>query len=70
MTAKEMFEKLGYEQVIYNGGVVGFGYDKKTKPIKTINIYTDDMSFFSTSRITMKEYQAITQQMKELGWIE
>lgn len=62
-----MFEKLGFNKTFY---IIGFSYEMKNKPFKMINFYIDDMSFFASSRITMEEFKAITQQMKELGWIE
>ena len=73
MTAKEMFEKLGYkkdnrytqtivyklvENVVLNDGKnIKFG----------VNRY---ISFDFAPIINVELYQAITQQMKELGWIE
>ena len=71
MTAKEMFEALGYEQTLYRN-TIGIGYKTKVKPYKTIEFYcyVEDLSYYATHRVTITEHQAITQQMKELGWIE
>ena len=82
MTAKEMFEKLGYKQTINNDNLIeykddsyGYGdykyvwfhrfwkeylvgyydsYETKTRP---------------RSKVSIEEHEAITKQMKELGWI-
>jgi len=88
MTAKEMFENLGYhEYTIYEKTDKRFGYQKIVsyypevirnihfnKRNKTINIFgrhiTDSLSVWENEWLTIEEYQAITQQMKELGWIE
>ena len=65
MTAREMFEKLGY-QYIEDGLFIEceineemyFSFSKTDKQI-TIGNYS----------ITVDEIQAINQQCKELGWI-
>lgn len=73
MTARKMFESLGYERSKY--------YDRN----KIIQYYNEkeDVQFlfwiaeqeFSVSEyvelknITVDEFKAIQQQMKELGWI-
>lgn len=82
MTAKEMFEALGYEQVTNNNNLIEYtddshgdgdyvyisfyrmwkeyevgyydGYETKTK---------------GATMVSIKEHEAITKQMKELGWV-
>jgi len=71
MTAKEMFEALGYEQKtqdnviwyldIKNDSAIAF--DIKEKYYWTYDGY-DPLN------INIKLHNAITQKMKELGWIE
>ena len=80
MNAKEMFEELGYERkyddivtyellyhfingvgcyiVFNNGTVFAVGLNEQQK-------FSDDWVV-----ITKEVYQAITQQMKELGWLD
>ena len=78
MTAKEMFEKLGYE---LKQGVDFLLYvlESKENPdiqyyiefetdIKTIIIDTNHKNFVND--ITLKELQAINKQVEELGWNE
>ena len=71
MTAREMFEALGYEYCKF--------YDRN----KIIQYYNEKVRFlfwiaeqeFSASEygelknITVDEFKAIQQQMKELGWL-
>lgn len=73
MTAKEMFEKLGFEEVITQGFVeydifdfehstatISFNKDKQT---------VECFSFDDAMEIDMDVINAIMQQCKELGWI-
>ena len=73
MTAKEMFEKLGYILSIYNN------FSKTPIEITYINkIENDKYIIFSLVRkqisvspyldITIKKLQAINKQVEELGW--
>ena len=75
MTAKEMFEALGYEQEYH------FSYIKYYKKLKQnccddvdrleIWIYQIDETFEKIGGlITMQELKAINQQCKELGWLD
>lgn len=71
MSAKEMFEKLGYKQEIYISSIFygedsedsGYyiAFDKLNKSIN-INKYINE--------ITIEELQAINEQVKELGWLD
>lgn len=74
MTAKEMFEALGYEfieskeliQYLIDGGADG--------DYMAIEFWLNDHTFsaqynYEPKEVTMSEYKAIQQQIKELGWI-
>ena len=78
MKAKEMFEKLGYEDFCetYNyikeykdGRKIFIDFDTKRKKISKgrcgFAIYKMDSRDIE---ITMRELRAINQQVKELGW--
>lgn len=74
MTAKEMFEKLGYtykkqknlylESIIYEKGSkrILFRYDKKIIP------YADYGDTEDVTLLTLEELQAINKQVSELDW--
>ena len=74
MSAKEMFEKLGYKEVNRQDKVAYFNkkdnvrirfYELHNQYGKSIQIEDDcHMSTF----IGMKELQAINKQIEELGW--
>jgi len=89
MTAKEMFEKLGYKQERKEVNSNGYGKDSWLYYHKGIHgqaivfsltnntVWTcsyEDLEKDSVSGdiygLFPEEIQAITQQMKELGWIE
>lgn len=74
MTAKEMFEALGYEfieskeliQYLIDGGADG--------DYMAIEFWLNEHTFsaqynYEPKEVTMSEYKAIQQQIKELGWI-
>lgn len=66
MSAKEMFEKLGYKQEQKNNWIIY--YDDANSIV-----FMDDKSFYKryyydAGDITIEELQAINQQVKELGW--
>lgn len=73
MTAKEMFEKLGYEERATNYCIY---HSKKNKEInlwtspKIIECfeYNAEDEQCVPSDITLKELQAINKQIEELGW--
>ena len=81
MSAKEMFEKLGYElkkksqwflsyekETTYDGiDVIVFIY--KDKRIQSYNIFPVDRHL-TTKDIALEELQAINKQVEELGWNE
>ena len=66
MSAKEMFEKLGYkcideERLVYKK------YDDSIK--RTIHIaFFDNQKILITKSIGLEELQAINKQVEELGW--
>jgi hypothetical protein len=71
MTAKEMFEELGYE--IYKG----FCYIEytKEKPINRyqsdscqIRFYENDKKISVYQNLDLQELKAINKQIEELGW--
>lgn len=73
MSAKEMFEELGYE--VYKG----FCYIEYTKKESInryqcdsyqIRFYENDKKISIYQNLSLSELKAITQQCKELGWIE
>lgn len=78
MSAKEMFEELGYNldtaeenSRLYCKDIL----DKKTFGYKdTEMIYFDDeyngIYFTNKEHLNIEELKAITQQCKELGWID
>ena len=75
MTAKEMFEKLGYEEnndredtlryTIHNmiGEIVEIRFYFRNKAFVKEG-YDDDLAYL----ITLEELQAINKQIEELGW--
>ena len=78
MTAKEMFEKLGYVQTINSDYLIEYVGDNEDNESVYIRFYflskEYEVGYFdgyiSTAMPTsIEEHKAITQQMKELGWI-
>jgi len=72
MTAKEKFEKLGFDLDIYEyNGEEFLEYSFNDVEViefnKTKRIYK---IFVPKINVSIEIHQAITQQMKELGWIE
>lgn len=79
MKAKEMFENLGYSLKVDNNdlieyskedcGHIAFDFDIETK--RFYSRYSFLSSIQSTPHsITLDEFKAIQQQLKELGWLE
>ena len=73
MTAKEMFEKLGYELVDTNSAGVKLTmisyYNYETT--STINFWAPiniDIDLQNSERLTVKHIQAINKQVEELEW--
>lgn len=69
MTAKEMFEELGFYTTIYNDGeiIIWTNRDIDCK----ISFYKHDKEYgvFGYCYINLEIHNAITAQLKELGWI-
>lgn len=73
MSAKEMFEKLGYEQFNYSNGIryTDGNTEQNIEFVNDgfINIYN---TCYNRERdievLTVEEIQAIYQQIQELGW--
>ena len=84
MTAKEMFEKLGYELYTQpNPKLIEYRDDSHGDGdyafVQFYSMYKEfQVGYFDgyeteeeqPFKISIELYQAITQQMKELGWIE
>lgn len=79
MSAKEMFENLGYSLKVDNNylieylkedcGHIAFCFDIETK--RFYSRYSFSSSIQSTPHsITLDEFEAVQKQMEELGWIE
>lgn len=79
MTAKEMFEELGYSLKVDNNnlieyskedcGHIAFCFDIDTK--RFYSRYSFSSSIQSTPHsITLDEFEAVQKQMEELGWVE
>jgi len=79
MKAREMFESLGYSydekantyrpqhlpHIVVQYVIKGLVHSERDR----ITFYADE-TYAVSSEVTVKFHEAITQQMKELGWIE
>jgi len=82
MTAREMFEKLGYKYHRTPQGIVCHKSYSVSYPCDEIIIYNNDFDFNNKEirktriylekrtyiNITLEELQAINKQVEELGW--
>lgn len=73
MTAKEMFEKLGYKRKIQDNVIYYFKEVNVPKKyghilIYHINFILKDKSLFTSKNLDHKELQAINKQIEELRW--
>lgn len=74
ISAREMFESLGYKygeesDERYNYKVIKY-YDTNTEFVFSINAREFAVGYCEEPKyITVDEFKAIEQQMKELGWI-
>ena len=82
MTAKEMFEKLGYSKTTFSNGTIQ--YEKVKKDITSrVRFYLEDKVYSAyytelsengveirqmTRLINIKLHKAINKQIEELGW--
>jgi hypothetical protein len=79
MTAKEMFEELGYEQTINSDYLIEYVAHNRVNGFVYISFdflskgyelgFSDDYGQSRPIITTIKEHEAITQQLKELSWI-
>ena len=73
MTAREMFEALGYEYCkYYNRDKIIQYYNEKEDVQFLFWIAEQEFSvseYGELKNITVDEFKAIQQQMKELGWL-
>lgn len=70
MTAKEMFEELGYNQVLYqNGNQISYEKDDEEINYFVFNKKEEKIGI-GLYFLTPKHLKAIYKQMEELGWIE
>lgn len=82
MTAKEMFKALGYEQTTNSNNLIEYKNDRHgdgdyayivfNRMWKEYEVgYFDDYETKTKepTKVSIKEHEAITKQMKELGWI-
>lgn len=68
MSAKEMFEKLGYEYIEY---ICRIAYYKKVGNYDIeINFWVDSQEYTIENKyiLSYEEVQAINKQIEELGW--
>ena len=72
MSAKEMFEKLGYEAKYYidKSQLIFIGYTTEDKEVEDCEILFNAKAkvFLSVNWIDKKMYEAINKQIEELGW--
>ena len=77
MTAQEMFEKLGFlkntSECYDEKHILYEKFDEKSKDILTVEFVDEYFVYTSTLRMALKTridlLKAITQQMKDLGWL-
>lgn len=77
MTARELFEELGYEYsliCICNGAIHEIKYEHKDEPGKIVfklnyKVFYADIDDYSVL-IDMPTLKAINKQCEELGWLE
>ena len=72
MTAREMFKKLGYKYNKYRdrNQMIEYRKEDSTSVLFWIKERVFSVSeYCETKDITVDEFKAIHQQMKELGWI-
>ena len=80
MTAKEMFEKLGYIRQYKTDGCICYRKSLINGAVRDVVFYDLKKQYFAIELfdkgtavqifITIELHLAITQQIKELGWIE
>ena len=70
MTAEQMFKELGYKKCVSIPGYTdgSFEYIKENEYYVAFIRY--DKSYYSNKFIGVELHKAITQQMKELRWLD
>ncbi|MBN2950237.1 MAG: hypothetical protein JTJ21_06635 [Holdemanella sp.] len=78
MNAKEMFKQLGYKKfTTITGYIIYTKYEETDDEDEEIIYYPKNIAFFLDEKfvhfgyidVTMEEFEAIQQQLKELGWL-
>lgn len=78
MTAKEIFEELGYEQTTNSNNSIEYRDDSHGDGSYAYIIFNHmwkeyEVGYYDGRKalvgVSVKEHEAITKQMKELGWI-
>jgi hypothetical protein len=77
MNARKMFEELGYEiyeedkfDLVYSNCYTYIKFDKANEEYTQFDNLELNHEIGYICAFTTKEHQAITQQMKELGWLD
>lgn len=70
MSAKDMFEKLGYEERTETSSIACIKSYINYKNLSIIYFDSDKSIDLGNITITIDLLQAINQQIKELGWYE
>ena len=76
MNAKEMFEKLGYNlfEDIWHKNLITHIKDPIEVEFdlidKSYSVVKNEYDYFAYYNIDVEIHKAITQQMKELGWLD
>ena len=68
MTAKEMFEELGWEYNTYEAEIYYLKWSNGTFPVKNEIDFKNDKELFIDAIITLEELKAINKQVEELRW--
>ena len=73
MTAKEIFEKLGYELIDTNSAgvkltMISYYNYEKTSSINFWSSINIDIDLQNGEHLTVEHIQAINKQIEELGW--
>lgn len=77
MSAKKMFEELGYKQIEYSNSYVVYNKILKQEEKYIIEFHNNDKTFSKYKNrygnirdlfINFEEFKAITKQIEELGW--
>lgn len=79
LTAKEMFERLGYKKNDWNEFTISYTRKKPNKSqtstiefdinCKIIRTQSTDYGVVKSKQLTIQQLKAINQQCKELGWL-